>query len=162
MKIDYLPYLRKKVGHDLVLSVGLSVLLVDSKRRKILLEKRADNGLYCLPGGSIDLGEKVLDGTLRELREETGIDDCGPLTLYMVLSGEDCRLQYPNGDVTEYCDFIFLGEYDSEKYVERHDGESTFVGFVDYDSFPDEKECLRGTFFIVQRFLRGERDLLID
>lgn len=162
MKIDYLPYLRRKVGHDLVLSVGLSVLLVDPERRLVLLEKRADNGLFCLPGGSIDLGEKVLDGARRELFEETGIADCGPLSLFMVLSGEGCRLHYPNGDVTEYCDFIFLGKYDASAYEPKPDGESTFVGFVPFDAFPKEEDCLRGTYRIFQRYLSGERSLLID
>lgn len=161
MKIDYLPYLRKKVGHDLVLSVGLSVLVVDRKRRKVLLEKRADNGLYCLPGGSIDLGEKVEDGARRELFEETGVI-VGPMKLFMVLSGEECRLSYPNGDVTEYCDFIFIADYDSENYVERHDRESTAVSFVDFDLFPEEKACLRGTYRIFRRFMTGDETLLID
>ena len=162
MKIDYLPYLRKKVGHDLVLSVGLSVLLVDERRGKVLLEKRSDNGLYCLPGGSIDLGEKVLEGTRRELFEETGIKDCGELSLFMVVSGEKNRIHYPNGDMTEYCDLVFLGTYDSSRYQERHDKESTFVGFVPFEDVPQDKACLGRTADIIRRYRRGERNVLID
>lgn len=162
MKIDYLPYLRRKVGHDLVLSVGLSVLLVDEKRGKVLLEKRTDNGLYCLPGGSIDLGEKVLDGAKRELFEETGIEDCGRLSLFMVVSGETNHIHYPNGDVTEYCDLVFLGSYDSATYVERHDEESSFVGFVDFADVPEDGKCLGRTGEIIRRYRLGEREVLID
>ena len=54
MAVDYIPYIRKKVGHDEILSVSLAALIVNHEG-KILLEKRRDNGLYSLPGGSIDL-----------------------------------------------------------------------------------------------------------
>lgn len=161
MKIDYLPYLRKKVGHDLVLSVGLSVLLVDEKRRLVLLEKRADNGLYCLPGGSIDLGEKVQEGARRELFEETGVT-CGKLSLFLILSGEDGRLSYPNGDVTEYCDLIFFSTIDSTTVKPKGDRESTYVGFVPLDELPPEETFLRGTWRILQKYLSGDHSLEID
>lgn len=162
MKIDYLPYLRKKIGHDLAMAVGVSVLLVDPKARKVLLEKRADNGLFCLPGGSLDLGEKILDGARRELFEETGIEDCGKLSLFLVHSGTDTRIHYPNGDVTEYVDHVFLGYYDSSLYRERHDSESLFVGFFDFDSLPPQESFLPGNFLALSRYLAGKRDLAID
>ena len=161
MKIEYLPYLRKKVGHDLVLSVGLSVLVVDKERNLVLLEKRADNGLYSLPGGSIDLGEKVLDGARRELLEETGIE-VGPMELFLILSGEDGRLSYPNGDVTEYCDLIFLSYVDASCVQPRPDWESTFVGFVPFDRLPPAEEFLRGTYRILRKYLSGDHSLEID
>ena len=45
MAVDYIPYIRKKVGHDEILSVSLAALIVNHEG-KILLEKRKDNGLY--------------------------------------------------------------------------------------------------------------------
>lgn len=161
MKIDYLPYLRKKVGHDLVLSVGLSVLLVDEKRQLVLLEKRTDNGLYCLPGGSIDLGEKVLEGARRELFEETGIT-VGSLSLFLILSGEQARLSYPNGDVTEYCDLIFFSPIDSTAVCPRKDKESTAVDFVPLSALPPKESFLRGTWRILEKYLSGNHELEID
>jgi 8-oxo-dGTP pyrophosphatase MutT (NUDIX family) len=41
---------------------------------KIILERMKSTGMYCLPGGGIELGEKMEDGLKREVREETGID----------------------------------------------------------------------------------------
>jgi 8-oxo-dGTP pyrophosphatase MutT (NUDIX family) len=113
MAIDYIPYLRKMIGSKECLSVGLSVLVVDEKE-EILLEKRTDNGLYCLPGGSIDLGETVMEGAKREVKEETGLA-LGDITLFMILSGEKMKLSYPNGDVTDYVDLVFYSQVDSRK-----------------------------------------------
>ena len=47
------------------------------KEDKVLLVKRGGEpfkGLWAPPGGGIDLGEPVVDGGKRQLREETGID----------------------------------------------------------------------------------------
>ena len=86
MAVDYIPYIRKKVGHDEILSVSLAALIVNHEG-KILLEKRRDNGIYSLPGGSIDLYETVLEGVKREVREETGLLLQNPI-LFQIQSGE--------------------------------------------------------------------------
>ena len=41
MAVDYIPYIRKKVGHDEILSVSLAALIVNHEG-KILLEKRSE------------------------------------------------------------------------------------------------------------------------
>jgi ADP-ribose pyrophosphatase YjhB (NUDIX family) len=41
---------------------------------KLLLVRRADDGLWALPGGITDPGETLAQTARRELREETGID----------------------------------------------------------------------------------------
>ena len=41
---------------------------------KILLVKMRSTGTYCLPGGGIDLGERIEDGLQREVKEETGLE----------------------------------------------------------------------------------------
>ncbi len=40
---------------------------------EILLTRRADNGLWCLPGGHTDLGETLAETAVRETLEETGL-----------------------------------------------------------------------------------------
>lgn len=47
--------------------------LVFNDRGEVLLAKRSDNGLWCIPGGHVDLGETLAQACLRELREETGL-----------------------------------------------------------------------------------------
>ena len=41
---------------------------------KILLQQRADNREWGLPGGSVEIGETVADAVVREVREETGYE----------------------------------------------------------------------------------------
>jgi ADP-ribose pyrophosphatase YjhB (NUDIX family)/ubiquinone/menaquinone biosynthesis C-methylase UbiE len=40
---------------------------------KVLLTRRADNGLWCLPGGHLDFGETIQECVVREAYEETGL-----------------------------------------------------------------------------------------
>ena len=72
------------------------VLLLNEKR-ELLLQKRADNGLWGYPGGSMELGESFKDCARREVREETGLI-CGKLEHFMNVSGEEVHYVYPNGD----------------------------------------------------------------
>jgi len=40
---------------------------------RVLLQRRRDNGAWEPPGGVLELGERITDGLIREVREETGI-----------------------------------------------------------------------------------------
>jgi 8-oxo-dGTP pyrophosphatase MutT (NUDIX family) len=40
---------------------------------RVLLQRRTDNGMWALPGGTMELGESIGDCAVRETREETGI-----------------------------------------------------------------------------------------
>jgi ADP-ribose pyrophosphatase YjhB (NUDIX family) len=39
----------------------------------VLLQRRSDNGLWGLPGGSVEIGESVTTAIVREVGEETGL-----------------------------------------------------------------------------------------
>jgi 8-oxo-dGTP pyrophosphatase MutT (NUDIX family) len=40
----------------------------------VLLTRRADNGLWCLPSGHMEPGESLQETVVRETREETGLE----------------------------------------------------------------------------------------
>jgi 8-oxo-dGTP diphosphatase len=46
-----------------------------TKDGRIVLVRRGDNGMWCLPGGTLEWGEKLTVGLARELEEEAGVVD---------------------------------------------------------------------------------------
>ena len=70
---NYIMDLRRLVGHRPLLMPAASVILEDGDGR-VLLQLRADNGLWCYHGGAVELDEVVEDAARRELREETGLE----------------------------------------------------------------------------------------
>ncbi|MBI4320534.1 MAG: NUDIX domain-containing protein [Chloroflexi bacterium] len=52
--------------------VGANGIIFDGEG-KVLLTRREDNGLWCLPGGHMDLGEMIQQTVVREVEEETGL-----------------------------------------------------------------------------------------
>jgi 8-oxo-dGTP pyrophosphatase MutT (NUDIX family) len=60
-------------GTPEVLRVSVAAVIWDAGGR-ILLQKRADNGYWGLPGGHVEVGETVAAAVAREVWEETGLD----------------------------------------------------------------------------------------
>jgi ADP-ribose pyrophosphatase YjhB (NUDIX family) len=53
---------------------GLAVIVAVIDNGKILLTKREDFEVWCLPGGGVEEGESLAEGAIREVKEETGLD----------------------------------------------------------------------------------------
>jgi len=53
--------------------LGCSAVIFDTNREQVLLTRRADNGMWCLPSGGVDPGESVAEACEREVWEETGL-----------------------------------------------------------------------------------------
>lgn len=85
---------------------GAAAIIQDGEGR-ILLQRRSDNGLWGLPGGSVEIGESVRDAIIREVREETGLT-VEVIRLVGVYS--DPRFQivrYADGNVVHYISTLF-------------------------------------------------------
>jgi len=87
----------ERLGKQGVLRLGCSAAIFDEAREKILLTRRADNGLWCLPGGLMNPGESVTEACIREVQEETGLR-VGIKRLVGVYSNPDQLVVYPDGN----------------------------------------------------------------
>lgn len=78
--------------------IGASVAVM--REGRLLLTRRADNGLWCIPGGGVDAGETWSEAAIREAHEETGLRVAidGVLCAY---SDPDVVIAYPDGHHTQ-------------------------------------------------------------
>ncbi|MER5719700.1 NUDIX domain-containing protein [Streptomyces sp. NPDC002132] len=70
-RIDYFRDPNAPKANSVVPSV--TAVVRDDAGRLLLIHK-TDNDLWALPGGGHDIGERIADTVVREVREETGID----------------------------------------------------------------------------------------
>ena len=104
--MDYIGKLRKHIGHDLIIGVGCGIL-IENDKGQLLLQKRSDNGQWCIPGGALDAGETYEQAAKREIYEEVGIK-AENLRLFGLYSGDDRLIKYPNDDVVYSLAVIFI------------------------------------------------------
>lgn len=102
---NYIAEMRKDVGHAPLVVISCGVI-IENNKGEILLQKRRDNGLWALIGGSMEIGEKFIEVVKREAFEEAGIE-IEELTLFGIYSGEDGIITYPNGDICYGTGIIF-------------------------------------------------------
>ncbi|MBI1792801.1 MAG: NUDIX domain-containing protein [Chloroflexi bacterium] len=85
-----------RIGKGAELRIGSCAVIFDETRTKVLLTKRMDNGLWCLPGGKMESGESVEECCAREVFEETGLE-VRTRRLIGVYSNHDLLVVYPDG-----------------------------------------------------------------
>ncbi len=85
-----------RLGREGKLRLGCSAAIFDGQDR-ILLTRRTDNGLWCLPGGAAEPGESVAEACEREVWEETGLV-VRVKRLVGVYSHPDMLIIYPDGN----------------------------------------------------------------
>ncbi|MBQ9124050.1 MAG: NUDIX hydrolase [Lachnospiraceae bacterium] len=133
--MGYILDLRKieGIGHRPLQMVACAVFLFD-ENGKVLLQKRADDFTWCVPGGSMELGETPEEAARREFFEETGLE-LGDLTLYNVMSGEDSHFTYPNGDEVYAVDINFIC-YDYSGTIKMQEEEVLDLRFFAMNELP--------------------------
>lgn len=88
------------IKHKFVLLQDGAAAIIVNDKGQILLQSRADNDRWGLPGGCQELGERFEDTVIREVKEETNLDVSEEnLELIAIVSGNSRRNEYPNGDV---------------------------------------------------------------
>ena len=101
--IGYPVFTRMCMGplqHKFVLLQDGAAAIIVNDKDEILLQSRADNEKWGLPGGCQELGERLEDTMIREVKEETNLTITeGNLEFVTIVSGNTRKNVYPNGDV---------------------------------------------------------------
>jgi len=97
-----------RIGKQGKLRVGCSAAILDEQNR-ILLTRRKDNGLWCLPGGAMESGESAAEACEREVFEETGLS-VRVKRLVGVYSHSDQLVVYPDGNKVQIVALHFEAE----------------------------------------------------
>lgn len=133
---------------------GACVLLFND-RKQLLLQKRLDNGLWALPGGSMEPGDTLEETAKRELFEETGYSAL-ELDMFHVFSGEAFYYQYPHGDEV----YNVVAAYTCDKYegtpaIDRVEVQD--LRFFDLDALP--KDLCGPDFLVIDYFLKERAEI---
>ncbi|MBR6019086.1 MAG: NUDIX domain-containing protein [Lachnospiraceae bacterium] len=129
--MGYISELRRFVGHR-PLMMTAAVGIIYDKEKGLLLERRSDNGEWCVPGGGLELGEDQVAGLRREVKEETNLDIVSP-EFFTVRA--NVHMVYPNLDEVYYTDIVYIvTEFSGELKPDR---ESTELRWFDINELPE-------------------------
>ncbi len=132
--MSYTSEIRCKIGHDPLIVVGAGIFIY--KDRKVLLQKRRDNGFWSLHGGGIEIGESVEACAKRELFEETGLV-ANSMQFLGIFSGEDMFYTYPNGDQVYIVGIYYVcDDYTGEMLAQTD--ETVALQWFDVENMPTE------------------------
>jgi 8-oxo-dGTP pyrophosphatase MutT (NUDIX family) len=101
---------------------GVTALVLDRERTRMLAVRRSDDGSWTPVTGIIDPGEEPARAAVREVAEEAGII-CTALRLIDVRALPE--ITHDNGDRAQYLDLCFLCEADGAQEPWPADGENT-------------------------------------
>lgn len=133
--MEYMRELRKLVGHQPLIMVGATMLLMNWAE-EILMMKRTDNLLWGVPGGSLELGESLEACARRETLEEVGIN-VDQMELFGVYSGEEMHYTYPNKDEVYMISAVYLSKIELE-HIHLNLDEHSAYRFVKLNEIPED------------------------
>lgn len=131
------PYIQRMhdlLGTDILLMMPAATALIFDEQARILLQRRSDNGLWGVVGGSLDPGEHPADAMVREAYEETGLRVV-PERVTGVYGGLENIISYPNGDRTAYIAVAFKARVVGGQ-LDPQDDESLELRYFDVDDLP--------------------------
>jgi 8-oxo-dGTP pyrophosphatase MutT (NUDIX family) len=101
----FFKQMRRRIGQAAFIMPGAGAVIRDAAGR-ILLQQRGDTGEWGLPAGAMEIGERLDQTIIREVREETGLQ-VKPTRLVGVYSDTDFCFTYPGGDQVKAVSTLF-------------------------------------------------------
>jgi len=131
--VSYISNLRKHIGHEPLINIGATVIVMSDKN-EILLNLRSDTNTWGIIGGGMELGESLEETAARELMEEAGLK-AEHFELIDLLSGKKLYFKYPNGDET-YTVIALYRAVGVSGELKINDGESRRLQYFSLDNLP--------------------------
>ncbi len=128
--MDYIQSIRPLIGHRKIILNCAGTLI--EKDRKILFQRRSDNGKWGLIGGLLEMNETYEEAAIRETREETGLEV--RLTSFLGIF-HNHHMVWSNGDQAHVLCALYTAEIVSGKV--RTDEESLELRFFGTDEIPE-------------------------
>ncbi|MGA6163522.1 NUDIX hydrolase [Amycolatopsis magusensis] len=118
-RVDYFDDPNAPAANSVVPSV---TVVIRNDAGRVLLIHKIDNDLWALPGGGHDVGERITDTAVREVREETGLD---VEIVRLIGTYTDPRhvMAYDDGEVRQQFSLCFEGRWTGGQ--PREDGTET-------------------------------------
>jgi 8-oxo-dGTP pyrophosphatase MutT (NUDIX family) len=133
----FYQWIRRHIG-TAPFVMPASAAFIQNRIGDVLLQRRADTGGWGLPGGAVELGERVDRTVIHEVEEETGLKVV-PERLIGVYSDDGFWYEYPNGDQVKVVSMLFGCRAVGGSLCA--DGiESLEVRFFPVDALPDMAE----------------------
>ncbi|NLZ61197.1 MAG: NUDIX domain-containing protein [Acholeplasmataceae bacterium] len=153
---NYIGYLRKMVGDSKVILIATSVVIVN-QNNEVLLQKRADNGLWGLPGGLLELDEPIATCAIREVKEETNLDI--EITGFLGVFNNPL-MRWRERDEARVVAFAFIGEVVGGT-LKINDSESLELAYYGLDALPrihsqDNYEAIMAYYGNKRNLIEGE------
>ncbi|QBD80931.1 HAD-IIA family hydrolase [Ktedonosporobacter rubrisoli] len=104
------PWLPQSFAWPERVEAGVAAIIFDNETR-VLLGRRADNGLWGLPSGHVEPGETVAEAVVREVYEETGLGVQVERLIGLYSDPVSQVFSYPSGLSSQFITSCFLCRY---------------------------------------------------
>ncbi|AMA72998.1 MULTISPECIES: NUDIX domain-containing protein [Aneurinibacillus] len=115
---------------------GVAIIIFDEQNR-VLLQKRADVGLWGIPSGHVEPGETVLQAAVREAWEETGLRVAITRLIGIYSDPVSQTFYYPDGRVVQFVTTCFQAQVIGGKLSPRC-AETLELAYFPHDRLPSE------------------------
>jgi 8-oxo-dGTP pyrophosphatase MutT (NUDIX family) len=105
--MDYISWIRSKVGHENIILVAAGVIVFDEDGRVLLQNRSKTEERWGFPGGMLELGETVAETAVRELYEETGLEV--EISAFQGIYS-NFTAHFDNGDIAQTIAVVFQGK----------------------------------------------------